>query len=223
MHVEDSSSASVNLSFLRMIIKELKQTLSGVYEITPEAESAFFLRACYLHIVQEERLTKGEIFCDEEVEDILNAALIYSAEVVAMSYLSRAEQCRSSLTVKLIKKGINKKCVEKALDYLESIGYLDDERFAGAWLRNRAINHKEGRIRLGMELANRGISRTVAKNALDDFFSTYNEQELCRAALQKYLRQGSGQNRQKDKIYAFLQRSGFSAKEIRSVLDEQRF
>ncbi|MCR5763530.1 MAG: recombination regulator RecX [Treponema sp.] len=219
VHVEDSSSASVNVFTLKMIIQEIKQTLSGVYEITPEAGSAFFLRASYLNLVAERRLCINESFTDEEYADILNAALIYSVEVAAMSYLARAEQCRSGLTAKLLKKGFNKSAVEAALDYLESVRYLDDGRFAGAWLRNRAIDHVEGRLRLSSELFSRGISRVVVKNALDEFFSNHDEHELCRLALKKCLRQ----KKEEDKIYASLQRSGFSIKEIRSVLNEQRF
>ena len=200
-----------------MIIQELKQTLSGVYEITPEAGSAFFLRSSYLCIVAEERLCIHESFNQEETEDIFHAALVYATEVAAMSYLARAEQCRSGLAAKLLKKGLDKNCVEIALDYLESVRYLDDERFAGAWLRSRAIDHVEGRIRLSSELALRGINRTVAKKALDEFFSTHDEHELCKIALEKCLRQ----KKSEDKIYASLQRSGFSIKEIRSVLNER--
>ena len=218
VHVEDSSSASVNLFTLKMIIQELKQTLSGVYEITPEAGSAFFLRTTYLTFVPEERLCIHETFTDEETADILNAALIYSTEVAAMSYLSRAEQCRYSLTSKLLKKGLQKNAIEPALDYLESVHYLDDNRFAGAWLRNRAIDHVEGRLRLSAELAGRGIDRLIARKALDEFFSTHDEHELCRIALNKCIRQ----KKSEDKIYASLQRSGFSIKEIRSVLNEQK-
>ncbi len=217
-HVEDSSSASVNLFSLKMVIQEVKQTLSGVYEITPEAGSAFFLRAAYLSVVGEDRLCVHECFTDEEYADILNAALVYRTEVAAMSYLARAEHCRSALSSKLLKKGLDKHAVESALDYLESVHYLDDGRFAGAWLRTRAIDHVEGRQRLSAELACRGISRMVARNALDDFFATHDEHELCRVALQKCLRQ----KKTEDKIYASLQRSGFSIKEIRSVLNEQK-
>ena len=217
--VEDSSSASVNHFILKMIIQELKQTLSGVYEITPEAGSAFFLRATYLNSVSEERLCIHETFTDEETADILNAALIYSVEVAAMSYLSRAEHCRSALTAKLLKKGMDKDAIDSALDYLESIHYLDDGRFAGAWLRSRSIDHVEGRIRLSAELAVRGINRSIARNALDEFFATHDEHELCRIALNKCLRQ----KKSEEKIYASLQRSGFSIKEIRSVLNEQKF
>lgn len=192
------------------------QTLQGVYEITPDAGSAFFLRKEYLSLVDSERICAGAEFNDEETSDILNAALIYSAEYAAMTYLARAEHCRAALTQKLLKKNIEKKAIEPALDYLESVRYLDDERFAGAWLRTRSIDHAEGRIRLAAELASRGVNRTAAKNALDEFFSEHDEMDICRRAYRKARVLKSDP----DKIKASLVQKGFTLREIDAVIKE---
>lgn len=192
------------------------QTLQGVYEITPGAGSAFFLRKEYLSLVDSERICAGAEFNDEETSDILNAALIYSAEYAAMTYLARAEHCRAALTQKLLKKNIEKKAIEPALDYLESVRYLDDERFAGAWLRTRSIDHAEGRIRLAAELASRGVNRTAAKNALDEFFSEHDEMDICRRAYRKARVLKSDP----DKIKASLVQKGFTLREIDAVIKE---
>lgn len=193
------------------------QTLQGVCEITPGAGSAFFLRKEYLSLVNPERICAGAEFNDEETSDILNAALIYSAEYAAMTYLARAEHCRAALTQKLIKKNIDRKAIEPALDYLEGVRYLDDERFAGAWLRTRSIDHAEGRIRLAAELASRGVDRNAAKKALDEFFSDHDEMEICRRAYRKVRNLKSDS----DKIKASLVQKGFTLKEIDAVLKEK--
>lgn len=200
-----------------MLIREMVQTLQGVCEITPGAGSAFFLRKEYLSLVDPERICAGAEFNDEETSDILNAALIYSAEYAAMTYLARAEHCRAALTQKLIKKNIDRKAIEPALDYLEGVRYLDDERFAGAWLRTRSIDHAEGRIRLASELASRGVDRNAAKKALDEFFSDHDEMEICRRAYRKVRNLKSDS----DKIKASLVQKGFTLKEIDAVLKEK--
>src|SRR5574344_2015071 len=234
-----------------MKICGIKQTLPDVYEITPDAGSAFFLRAIYLRQVSAGRLAVapdccadaggaagvctddvapdgdsdvgGEcaagmpgVFSDEEAADILHAALVYSAEVAAMTYLARAEQSRFGLTQKLLHKGIDKHAVAEALDYLENVHYLDDERFASAWLRSRSIDHAEGRVRLSAELAGRGIPKEAANAALKDFFSEHDESELCRRAYKKCVRL----QRDEDKTRAALMRSGFTSSEVRAVLRE---
>ena len=200
-----------------MLIREMVQTLQGVCEITPGAGSAFFLRKEYLSLVDPERICAGAEFNDEETSDILNAALIYSAEYAAMTYLARAEHCRVALTQKLIKKNIDRKAIEPALDYLEGVRYLDDERFAGAWLRTRSIDHAEGRIRLAAELASRGVDRNAAKKALDEFFSDHDEMEICRRAYRKVRNLKSDS----DKIKTSLVQKGFTLKEIDAVLKEK--
>ncbi len=212
-----------------MTICGIKQTLPGVLECTPDAGSAFFLRTAYLKIVPAEKLSPFEqkpfeedsvpeciSFNEEESEDIFNAALIFSAEKMAMTYLARAEQCRAGLTKKLLAKGIDKNVISEALDYLESIKYLDDTRFAGAWLRNRSIDHAEGRIKLNAELSSRGVDRHAVKAALDEFFENHDEIELCRRAYQHLLRIKT----KPEKIALSLERNGFTYSEIKLVLQE---
>ncbi|MCR5217589.1 MAG: recombination regulator RecX [Treponema sp.] len=234
--VEDSSSASAKSSILRMIIRGIKQILLGVYEITPDAGSAFFLRADYLSLVTEDRLLpygygrldvdledlsglkEGDtgFFNSEETEDLYKASLLYAVEKAAMSYLNRAEHSRSSLYSKLIKKGLEKEHILTVLDYLEEKGILSDRRFASAWLRSRSIDHNEGRSRLSGELTARGLDRGVIKEALDEYFLEHDEEELCRKALKKLLRV----KKDGEKIKAALVRQGFSFKMIQKIFSE---
>jgi len=149
----------------------------------------------------------------EDEEDIIDAGFCYVAESKALSYLARAEQSRFNLTRKLGAKGIERRCIEKVLDYLEREGLLSDARFARAWLNTRKINHSEGRARLSSELAFRGIARDVADAALDEFFSENSEEAICKKALEKCrLRR-----MREDKIINYLRQHGFSQKTIRSA------
>lgn len=199
-----------------MVLHQIQQTLHGVYEITPAAGSAFFLRREYLSHVEPDCLNLDVELSDDEALDVMNAALCYSAEAAAMSYLARCEHCRSSLFTKLLKKQIDKNAVNSALDYLESVGYLSDFRFAGAWLRTRSIDHAEGRIRLAAELFNRGVERNAARKALDEFFEEHDELEICRRAYKKCLVFKSDE----DKIKASLVAKGFTVRQIQIVMSE---
>ena len=234
MHAEDSSSASVNF----LIIRAVKQTSDGVYKLTPEKGSAFFLRTRYLKTISEDRLVAvvdglGEndslfvpedclkpgargVFTHQEADELVSAALVFACETMAMQYLARAEQCRRSLSQKLYKKGCSMAAVEEALDYLEEKDYLSDRRFAGAWLRTRYIDHAEGRRRLSAELANRGIKTDVAKSALDEYFGEHSELDLCRRAFTKFAKLNPRADGQK--IYAALTRYGFSPSMIKKTI-----
>lgn len=136
----------------------------------------------------------------------------------ALALLARCEQCRAGLERKLILKGFGKETVLGVLDALEEKGLLSDSRFARAWLNSRRIGRHEGRTRLLSELAARGISQDVAKNAVSDFFEEFDEEEICRAAAQKFLARGlSG-----EKLMASMIRAGFSFKMASSAIDALR-
>lgn len=198
-----------------MIVKTLVETsYSGMFKLTPEEGSAFFVRKEYLPEGLFERLDVGADFSEEEADSLFDAGLTCAVELKAVSYLARAEQSRFGLTRKLIEKKYDKKYVEAALTYLEGRGYLSDLRFATAWLNTRKINHYEGRSRLAAELAARGIARDVAGQALDEFFTENDEDEICRKAYEKYSKKKSG-----DKLIEALVRAGFSLKMIKRVLE----
>ncbi len=199
-----------------MTVKTLVETsYSGMFKLTPEEGSAFFVRKEYLPEGLFERLEVGADFLEEEADFLFDAGLICAVELKAVSYLARAEQSRFGLTRKLIEKKYDKKYVEAALTYLEGRGYLSDQRYAVAWLNTRRINHYEGRSRLLAELAARGITREVAMAALDEFFTENDEDEICRKAYEKASKAKSG-----DKLTAALLRQGFTIKQIKAVQEE---
>ena len=197
-----------------MTVKTLvESSYSGMFKLTPEEGSAFFVRREYLPEGLFERINVGLEFDDEETDSLLDAGLTCAVELKAVGYLARAEQSRFGLTRKLIEKKYDKKYVEAALTYLEGRGYLSDLRFATAWLNTRKINHFEGRSRLAAELAARGIARDVAGKALDEFFTENDEDELCRKAYEKL-----SKSKADEKLIAALLRSGFSMKQIKSII-----
>ena len=197
-----------------MTVKTLvESSYSGMFKLTPEEGSAFFVRKEYLPEGLFERINVGLEFDDEETDSLLDAGLTCAVELKAVGYLARAEQSRFGLTRKLIEKKYDKKYVEAALTYLEGRGYLSDLRYATAWLNTRKINHFEGRSRLAAELAARGIARDVAGKALDEFFTENDEDELCRKAYEKL-----SKSKADEKLIAALLRSGFSMKQIKSII-----
>ena len=197
-----------------MTVKTLvESSYSGMFKLTPEEGSAFFVRKEYLPEGLFERIDVGVEFDETDTDSLLDAGLTCAVELKAVGYLARAEQSRFGLTRKLIEKKYDKKYVEASLTYLEGRGYLSDLRFATAWLNTRKINHYEGRSRLAAELAARGIARDVAGKALDEFFTENDEDELCRKAYEKL-----SKSKADEKLIAALLRSGFSMKQIKSII-----
>lgn len=197
-----------------MLIYGTEQVSPDVVKINSDAGLAFFIRISYLKIVPPEKIIQNAEFCEDDEKDVIDAGMCYAAEMKAVEYLARAEQCRFKLTQKLINKKYERQYIERALDYLESKNYLNDRRFAQFWLNGRKINHSEGRTKLAAELAARGIGKEDVLAALDDFFEMNSETELCRKAYEKCLRT----KKDPEKIIRTLMSHGFQYNLIKKVI-----
>jgi regulatory protein len=61
-------------------------------------------------------------------------------------------------------------------------GYVDDAAFARAWAAARARGRKIGRVRLGRELAARGVAPSLVTAAIDAAFGEVGERARAREA-----------------------------------------
>ncbi len=183
-----------------------------MYKLTPEEGSSFYIRREYLNSIDFDLLIPGFEASEEESEEIMDAGLCAAVEFKAIDYLSRAEQSRAGLRRKLIQKKYGTDYIDRSLDFLESKDYISDRRFSRAWLNTRSTNHFEGRTRLLAELLSRGIDRDVATDAVNEFFTEHDEEEICLKAYKKLAKNKSG-----DKLTAALVRAGFTIKQIRSA------
>jgi regulatory protein len=204
-HAEDSSSVNVNIT---ISIQEIERASAGILKIYLAEGPSFFVRDAYLSSFPADLLRVGAILPEYEAGLLLHAARVYLAERAAMEYLSRAEHSRQSLYAKLVKKEYTREEIAPALEYLEERGFLDDRRFASAWLRNRSIRQSEGRQKLLAGLLSRGISSADARLALDGYFEFADEKALCVKAAEKMVRIG----KDREKMLPALIRKGFSSR-----------
>ena len=163
------------------------------------------------YIIDFDDLEPNTQVSSEISEKILDAALAFSAEHAAVSYLERAEHSTELLRRKLKQKGHSDAAIQKALEYAQKRNWLSDERYAGAFLRNRSIRKAEGRTRLLAELAARGISRDTAEKAVEEFFAQKSEASLLEKAAGKLKNQG----KTKEQAQQALIRLGFSWSDIK--------
>jgi regulatory protein len=198
-----------------LVIFAAEQVSPGCIKITTAEGPAFFIHTVYLQCVSPERIVQTAEFSGDAEQDILDAGLCYAAELKAVAYLARAEQSRFGLARKLTAKNIQKQYIDRALDYLESINYLCDSRYAAAWLNSRRAAHHEGRVRLAAELALRGIDRNTAEDALNEYFVENPEVDECRKSAEKCIRRGIDY----DKTMRCLIQHGFTFKMAAAVMD----
>ena len=200
-----------------MKIKAIEPTsYEGMYKLTPEQGVVFYARKEYLPGITLDAVLPGSEFKDDDEEALIDAGLICAVEIKAVSYLARSEQCRFGLKRKLLAKQYKSEYIDKALSFLESKNYLSDERYAVAWLNDRRINQYEGQTKLLLELQARGIDKAIATDAVKEFFTENDEEEICKKAYERFVKKGKSE----DKLIEALLKAGFAYKLIKRVMEE---
>lgn len=208
-----SSSPSAKLTILSL----KRDGALGCLVVGGAEGSSFFVREA----LAPEDLLRALLGAPLELDESLSAELVSADSATraygkALSLLEGAEHGRSMLAAKLAKRGYGRDAAKRALDLLEREGYLDDERFARAWLESRLRRKAEGRRALEAGLFSKGISREVAARALAGLAGMASP---ARERIARELRAAKGEER--DRLVGNLRKAGFSSSEIRSMVEEE--
>jgi len=140
----------------------------------------------------------------------------------ALNMLAFRARSSSELARSLVRKGEEKAHVDWAIARLQEQGLLDDAAFARAFTRSRVVGGKQSRRRVEQELARKGVSRTVAGEAIEDVLEdeAVDQRSIVEEAARKKLRSLSGLEPavQRRRLYAFLARRGYDLDDIRAAI-----
>ncbi len=148
------------------------------------------------------------------------------ARAVAYRFLGYAARSRSEIEKRLERDEFTPEIIAAILAECEAQGWVDDTKFAGDWIADRADRKKYGKTRLKMELQRKGIDKETLNEALD---KVDDEDEFKRAlaAAQSKWRPDTffglprdAQQAEKQRLSNFLMRRGFTWATIKQVLAE---
>jgi regulatory protein len=137
----------------------------------------------------------------------------------AWRLLSVRARSRRELEQRLRRKGFEPDAVERELDRLQELGYLDDAAFAGAWIASRQTGSSPRSTRaLTAELRAKGIDAETLQPALAEI------DDRAAATVAAYRQAGRLRSLPypefRKRLYAFLQRRGFGYEEARRAAEE---
>lgn len=118
---------------------------------------------------------------------------------------------RRELERRLRQKGYPIDIVNRTLNRLEGLGFLNDREFARSLARARLAQRPMGERALRLELRKRGLEEDVVEEALGVVYSEESPESLARRAAEKKLRSLEGLSLQvaRGKLEIFLRRRGF--------------
>lgn len=199
-----------------MIITEIKPVTKQKFQIELDGQPAF--------VLYKGELSRYHIQKDEELEEaiyreIVDEVLTKRAKLRAMHLLQKMDRTKAELRRKLEQSGYPFEAVETALAYVESFHYVDDARYAARYIEFQ--KSKKGRARLKMELLQKGISGEIVDRALEEAEEEIDAKETIRQMLQSKRKSKEPlEEKEKQRLYGFFMRKGFSSSEILSVFRE---
>ncbi len=142
-------------------------------------------------------------------KEVLQKRIIHRA----LYLLQQQDRTESQLRKKLTEGHYPDFLVDEAIAYVKSFRYIDDFRYACAYIRY----HQSQKSRLGLKLAlqQRGVSGDTIAAALEEAYEG-EEALLIQAILQKKHYDAEQMDpKEKHRIYQYLLRKGFSNSDIR--------
>lgn len=140
-----------------------------------------------------------------------------AARKQALDMLARREHSGAELRAKLTAKGFPSEIIRAALMELRQSGWLDDARFAEAFIRARS-DRGYGPARIRAELKERGIDDDLISSYLDVHDPSWTRR-LRNVWNKRFAAKRPGSYAEKARQMRFLQSRGFTVEQIRSVID----
>ena len=199
-----------------MIVTDLIPISKGRYKVYIDQEFAFVLYKGELHLYGVEAGAKVD---DAYYEEIIGAVLPKRAKLRAMNLLQKRAYTTKQLRDKLKEGFYPEEIIEEAIAYVSSYHYLDDHRYALDYITYHAEVKSEKKLQY--DLLNKGISAETIAAAFDEWHELggdQNEIEMIRKQLEKKKYSSDSDIKEKQKMYSYLLRKGFSQENVNKVL-----
>lgn len=137
-----------------------------------------------------------------------------------MAYCASAEHCRAEVVEKMQRWGLPYDAVDRIVERLEQERYIDEERYCRAFIRDKYLFAKWGKVKIGQALQLKKISSMIYR----PFFEEIDEDEYL-SILKKLLAAKRKSVRAENayelnvKLMRFALSRGYEMKDIRRCLD----
>jgi regulatory protein len=142
--------------------------------------------------------------------------------LAALRILKYRFNSAAELRRKLQSKRFERDVIDSTLGRLAKENWLDDARFAAAYVRTRALK-KKGRVRIRRELMGAGVADDVIKSAVSENINSEDEHARALALAERrlpILARRFEPAAVRNKLTVYLLNQGYDAALVRSILEE---
>lgn len=189
----------------------------------PERTSVY-INGRYTFSVDKKTLSQLGLYEQQEISKPEFDKLFYEAEKqkakdYAFRLLSFRMRAKKEMENRLQRKEFSESVISDVITELESLGLINDNKFAQAFVSDRLNLSLKGKRLIFAELIKKGVANQNIKSALNEINESQ-EQEACKRLIQKFENRYRrfSVNEKKQKLYALLTRRGFSYPIIKEAL-----
>lgn len=164
-------------------------------------------------------IQEGCVITDEVYHKIIDEILGQRAIKRAMHLLERQDRTERQLYDKLKENGYPEVCIESAISYVKRYHYIDDFRYASAYIRYR--QEKKSRQKLKLELQAKGIARDVIEEALEEEYVSDDQKKILELLQKRRYSFENADTAEQRQNYQFLLRRGFQSSDILHVMRQE--
>ena len=143
------------------------------------------------------------------------------AREICLRQLSYSARTRAQLATAMRRRGIEDEIAADTLSRFETVGLVDDEAFAAAWVDSRHRGRGVGPRKLAHELRSRGVDQKLTAESLGTI-TPEEERATARALIEVRLARTHGQpaQRRARRLTGILARKGYSPQVAYDVVRE---
>jgi regulatory protein len=144
---------------------------------------------------------------------------------MALRLLAVRARSIKEVRTRLADRGVDVPVLEKVIEKLLDLNYLDDAEFAGEWCRHLAFNLLYGNRRIEASLREKGIPEEIITKAISENREELDEKAALSRVLNKKIKGLETRNldrKQKARLARMLAGRGFSTSLIYEALRNQR-
>ncbi len=164
-------------------------------------------------------ISSGDEIDGDEFERLKNKVETRRAFNNSLDILSRRAHSKEELRRKLRRK-YSEEASQAALDRVEELGYIDDEKFAADYAQQLHEVKHMAPYAISKELMLKGIDRDIVRRVVDDI--EFDPQEEIRQIVEKKYAGKLNDEKQIRRAYNALVRLGYKYSDIMSVLCAER-
>lgn len=199
------------------------------YELIKKNKYNVFLSNGEVITLDERVITENELLLKKEIDNKLYDKVnrenrIYELVDIAIKYISVRLRSIKEMRDYLKKKEENIELIDTAIDKLIKLGYLDDNTFAKAFIKDKLTFTNMGDYKIKMELDRLGISYEIIEENISLIDENLLEEKI-KKQIDKDIRTNKKYNgvMLKNKIYNHLVNAGYSKEKVIRILEYYNF